>query len=526
VGGAPAVAPGLLIAERYRIEAPLSAPSSPASEPRDGRIGQLWRAHDEVLARPVAILLVPDDDPGVANVLAGARAAAGLTHAAVVRVYDAGETPGLAFVVTEFLSGGSLEAQLLIGPLDPVAAVDLVSDLAIGVAAAHDVGLHGLALTPRAVLFTATGAPRLVGIGLAGHTVPGADLLGADGEPLQSDESERGRARFDAVGLARLLYAALTARWPGPPADSALPPAPFADGHLRTPRQVRGGVPREVDSVVTQALGDDLLLRGLPAIASPADFVTALVPLRTSADDGHPYGADTQPVGELDANQSPRGVAVTTRRWRAWRPWQRWALAVGILIVAVAGAGLLFGGSQNYLSFVRGAPAPTTTPSPHPSSSPSSTTAAVSGAIAVGAVTEFDPYGDHTDPHVSEAPRAADGNPATTWRTQIYRTADLGKLKPGVGLLVDLGSARKVGAVHLLLVGAGTTVELLDSNGDLPPVNDKVMTTAASQSGAPSDVTLRPATAITARYWVIWLTRLPASGTNFQGGIAEMTFLP
>jgi eukaryotic-like serine/threonine-protein kinase len=517
VGGAPAVAPGLLIVERYRVEAPLSV------HPRDGRIGQLWRAHDEVLARPVAILLVPDDDPGVPGVLAGARAAAGLTHAAVVRVYDAGETPGLAFVVTEFLSGGSLEAQLLVGPLDPVAAVDLVSDLAVGVAAAHGVGLHGLALTPRSVLFTATGAPRLVGIGLAGHTVPGADLFGADGEPLEADAGELERARFDAVGLARLLYAALTARWPGSPTDSSLPPAPFADGHLRTPRQVRGGVPREVDSVVTQAMGDDLLLRGLPAIASPADFVTALAPLRTSADDGHPYGADTQPAGELDAKPVRHGRAAPARRWRLW---QRWALAIGILIVVVAGAGLLFTGSPSYLRFVRGTPAPTTTPSSHSSTSPSATTAALSGAIPLGAVTEFDPYGDHTDPHVSEAPRAADGNPATTWRTQIYRTADLGKLKPGVGLLVDLGSARKVGAVHLLLVGDGTTVELLDSNGDLPPTTDKVMTTAASQADAPSDVTLRAATAITARYWVIWLTRLPASGTSFQGGVAEMTFLP
>jgi len=517
------VAPGLLIAERYRIEAPLSI------DARDGRIGQLWRAYDEVLARPVAILLVPDDDPGVPHVLAGARAAAGLTHAAVVRVYDAGETPGLAYVVTEFLSGGSLEAQLLIAPLDPPAAVDLISDLAVGVAAAHDVGLHGLSLTPRSVLFTATGAPRLVGIGLAGHTAPGTDLVGADGEPVQYDEGERGRARFDAVGLARLLYAALTSRWPGPPADSALPPAPFADGHLRTPRQVRGGVPREVDSVVTQALGDDLLLRGLPAIASPADFVTALAPLRTSADEGHPYGADTQPVGELNATQVGRAAAAPPRGWRGWRgwrPWQRWTVAIGVLIVAVAAAGLVFNGPSNYLSFVRGTPAPTTTPSPHPSSSSSSTTAAVSGAIAVGPVTEFDPYGDHTDPHVAEAPRAADGNPATTWRTQIYRTADLGKLKPGVGLLVDLGAPRKVGAVHLLLVGAGTTIELLDSNGGAPPANDKVMTPAASQSAAPSDVTLRPATAVTARYWVVWLTRLPAAGTSFQGGVAEMTFLP
>jgi len=138
-------------------------------------------------------------------------------------------------------------------------------------------------------------------------------------------------------------------------------------------------------------------------------------------------------------------------------------------------------------------------------------------------VTEFDPYGKHNDPHVSEAPRAVDGNAATMWRTQIYRTADLGKLKPGVGLLMDLGSPQKVAAVHLQLVGTGTSLEVFESNS--APVNEKAMTLAVAQDGVPSDVTLRLTTTTTARYWLVWLTKLPATGTGFQGGIAEMTFL-
>ena len=161
MGAAPAEAPGLLIADRYRIEAALSGVDS------GRRVGRLWRAHDEVLARPVAILLVAADDPRVPEVLAGAQAAARLAHVAVVKVYDAGEVNGVAFVVTELLSGGSLERSLLAAPLDPLAAVDLVAELATGVAAAYAVGLHGLGLTPKSVLFTATGAPRLTGIALA-----------------------------------------------------------------------------------------------------------------------------------------------------------------------------------------------------------------------------------------------------------------------------------------------------------------------------------------------------------------------
>jgi eukaryotic-like serine/threonine-protein kinase len=528
VGGAPAVAPGLLVAERYRIESPLTG------ETETERVGKLWRAYDEVLARPVAILLVRGDDPGVPEVLAGARAAAGLTHAAVVRVYDAGEAPGLAFVVTEFLSGGSLESQLLIAPLDPGVAVDLVSDLAIGVAAAHNVGLHGLSLTPRSVLFTATGAPRLVGIGLAGYiarsAAPVASPLRADGsdatiaQPVYAgDAAELERGRIDAVGLANLLYAALTARWPGPAVDSALPPAPYTEGHLRTPRQVRGGVPRDVDEVVAQALGDETLLRGLPEIASPAEFAAALAPLRTSTDDAHPYGADSGPIIDLDTRQA----RLVNARLVPVQVWQRWAVGIGVLLLAVVVAGLLVGGKHGYLSFVRGAepaaPTPTPTASPKTTSSAAAGAVAQAGAIAPGLVTEFDPYGKHDDPHVSEAPRAVDNSSTTMWRTQIYRTADLGKLKPGVGLLMDLGTARKVAAVHLVLVGTGTSVELFES--DTAPANEKAMTLAASQDGAPSDVTLRLTTATAARYWLVWLTKLPPAGTGFQGGIAEMTFL-
>jgi hypothetical protein len=185
---------------------------------------------------------------------------------------------------------------------------------------------------------------------------------------------------------------------------------------------------------------------------------------------------------------------------------------IGLALLAVVVAGLAFSGSSGYLRFVTGAPepGPTATPTPTPT-----TTTAIVNTTTSGLVTEFDPYGNHNDPHVSEAPRAVDGNPTTAWRTQIYRTADLGKLKPGVGLLV-----------HLVLVGSGTSVELFDSTGDTAPTSEKAMNPAASQANAPSDVTLRPDDPTSARYWMIWLTRLPATGAGFQGGIAEMTFLP
>ena len=376
------------------------------------------------------------------------------------------------------------------------------------------------------MLFTATGVPRLAGIALAGHTARDAGTVGypdhLGSEPAtqlrEPDADQLSRARFDAVGLARLLYASLTGRWPGPAAESSLPPAPYAEGHLCTPRQVRGGVPKEVDAVVAQALGDDLLRRGLPAIASPADFAAALTPLRTPVEGSHPFHDDTAPIEGLELRRRATTALPGRQRWRIW------AVLIGLILVGVAIGALLYSGPRSYLRFVTGAPAPT--PPNHTPSTTQSATPNAPGRLTPRAVSEFDPYGDHTDPHVSEGPRALDGNPATVWRTQIYRTADLGKLKPGVGLLVDFGSLQSVSAVGLQLVGTGTSVQLFESTGSTPPANEKAMTVAAAADNAPSAVTLHVPPGTSARYWVVWLTKLPAGSSGFQGGVSEMTFLP
>lgn len=494
MGGAPTVASGLLIVGRYRLEALIPDRSAnPVPDRSASRVGQLWRARDEVLARAVAVLVVGEADPTAARVLAGARAAASLTNPALAKVYDAGEAPGIAFVVTEYFDAGSLEQQLLSGPLDPGPAVDLVADISEAVAALHRVGVYGMTPAPARVLFTSSGVPRLAGVALADEPIEGAE-------------------RADTVALAHLLYAVLTARWPGDPEISALPPAPLVDGRLRTPRQVRGGVPREVDLVVALACGDTQLGRGLPAITTPAAFTAALTPLRPAADDGHPYGADTAPVPVVDPRRRP------ARSWLPARRGARLGMAIGAAVLGVAIAGLFWTtGPKIYPHFdTHRAAGPT----------PSATTAGPSATAAITPqhVTEFDPYGDHKDPHVEEAPNAADGNPATAWHTQTFFSAKLGNEKPGVGLLVDLGSARSVSAVRLRLLGTGTSVALLESDGARPPGTDKQMTLVADAAGAGTQVTLRPAKPTTARYWVVWLTQLPSGGGGFRGGVAEMTF--
>ncbi|MBX6370684.1 MAG: hypothetical protein IRZ02_00300 [Acidothermus sp.] len=465
MSSASALTSGVLLAGRYRLEEPLTNDA-------DGPI-TLWKAHDDVLARPVALRVGSVDSPEARALLTGARGAAKLVHPSLTRVYDAGETEDFCYIVTELLTGETLEDRLALGPMDVVEAVELLAELADGIARAHAAGLYALRLAPRVVRFSAAGLPRL-------DTVPGAGT------------GDRPQALADDVrGLGEIGYAALTGRWPGPSSASTLPPAPRVDGEVCAVRQVRGGIPRELDDLIARAIG----LQG-PPITSAADFAAALEEVRSPVDPG-----TEEIVGALPDQGT---------RWLRSRG-QRWSLAAAFIVLILGAVSLLRPGGSHYPQFTH-RPSPTThTPTPTP---------VTPVAWHPVSIREFDPYGDHTDPHVAEAPNAIDGNPDTAWHTQTFFSPDLGNIKPGVGLLVDLGQSRRVGVVEVQLVRAGATVELLAS--DTEPATDKDMRLVATVRDAAGTFAFHPRLA--ARYWLVWLTRLPPSGGGYASGIAELSF--
>ena len=125
----------------------------------------------------------------------------------------------------------------------------------------------------------------------------------------------------------------------------------------------------------------------------------------------------------------------------------------------------------------------------------------------------FDPYGDGHGENNQLAALAIDGNPATAWHTQWYDSAYFGNLKPGTGLLLDMGRTVTITNVRLLLgstpgadfqVRVGTATSSLT---DLYPV--------AYASDAGGQVFLQLTRPARGRYVLIWFTHLPpdASGT-------------
>lgn len=133
----------------------------------------------------------------------------------------------------------------------------------------------------------------------------------------------------------------------------------------------------------------------------------------------------------------------------------------------------------------------------------------------------FDPEGDNSV-NEYQVRLATDDDPDTAWQTERYSSADFGRLKSGVGLRVDLGVARRVQSVTLLLDPPGAAVQVRASaSGGSGLSSYKVVGTLKRAGRA---VTLRPSTAAPYRYWLIWFTSLPRDGGGYRAGVAGFSF--
>ena len=165
----------------------------------------------------------------------------------------------------------------------------------------------------------------------------------------------------------------------------------------------------------------------------------------------------------------------------------------------------------------------------NPSSTPTTTapsTPTVTGSpIKVVGAEDFDPEGDGAE-NPDEVANAIDGNPGTSWRTLTYRgNPQLGGLKSGVGLVLDLGSEQQVGSVEVSLGGSPTDIELFATP---PGVNDPPAELADARrvAGITADGTtaiLRVDPARRTRFLVVWLTKLPEVTGGYRGEITEVT---
>ncbi len=456
----------------------------------------VWRGTDSRLRRAVAIRVLRRDDPRAAAVRRQAQQAAAFTDRRAVPVLDVGvdSASGTLVIVTDWVRalgyGDYLAAR---GPelLSPQEAAAVTLEVARCLAAAHAQGLTHGCLEPNSVLVTDSGEIRVRGLGIAG-------ALAADPSPAQPFALAAGA---DVHGVGAVLYLGLTGRWPDRPTDHVPAAARLASGVLPWPSRVVADVPPVLDEIAARTVDGCALPRGRAAYSDLPAVVEALAAATESR-------APDPSVGPPGRRVWPRVVG--------------FLLAVaGIVAIAALGISLASGPVTRAPG---AAPLPTVSEpgagvvSPPPDVGPSS-----SGPIPVVAVRDVDPYGSDRQENRSLSPLAVDGQPGTAWTTLRYTRSDMSG-KPGVGLRLDLGAPRPVSQVKLVLVGNDSDVEILA--GDRKRRAPKGYEVFARAQGAPSEITLRSVQPVTARYLVVWLTRLPASGSEYQGGVAEVTVLP
>jgi putative peptidoglycan lipid II flippase len=123
---------------------------------------------------------------------------------------------------------------------------------------------------------------------------------------------------------------------------------------------------------------------------------------------------------------------------------------------------------------------------------------------------------------------AYDGQSKTRWETLTYRgNPELGGLKRGVGLVLDLGTAQPVSSVELALSGDGTEVEVRVPKTDPEQVTSPPMTSdgrwrTVSKDEVDESGTLTLKSPVTTRFVLVYLRSLPREGSGYKGGIYEV----
>ncbi|MEV2245378.1 serine/threonine protein kinase [Streptomyces sp. NPDC049970] len=474
-----------------------------------------WRAVDEKLRRAVGVHLLPADHPRSRSVLAAARSSALLGDPRFVQVLDAVEEGDLVYVVHEWLPDATeLTALLAAGPLDAHDAYQLVSQISQAMAAAHREGLAHLRLTPGAVLRSSTGQYRIRGLAV------NAALRGITADkPLRTDT--------EAIGA--LLYAALTRRWPYESDAYGLSGLP-KDLGLIPPDQVRAGVHRGLSELAMRALANDgaTASRQEPPCTTPDELAKAIAAMprilppeptftappeyqRTTYQQGtygRPSARPTSATQPVIATPPP---PLQSRAGKALK----WA--VSALLIAALGLGS-WQLAETVLDRDKDSGEPTPTQSTD--SSGDDNNAEPSKPVTIAGAQDYDPLGDGSEKPASTG-NTYDGDANSYWNTDGYYSADFGKLKKGVGVVLDLGEVKEVGNVDVSFLGGNTSAELRATEASSVPQMPDGFTEVAKGSG--TKVSLKPDKPVKARYLLVWLTQLPPSGDgNYRGKISDI----
>lgn len=248
-----------------------------------GGFGEVWKGYDANFQQTIAIK-VPrhfpeNNEVSCTSFLNEARKQRSVDYQGIVKIFDADEMDSAFFIISEFIEGPTLAAQIQSGALSCHRAVEIVHSLALSLDKAHQQGLYHRDIKPANILLRPNGSPVITDFGLA---ISEAEQLGrgrsVDGTySHMSPEQARGEVdlldgRSDIYSLGVILFELLTGRLPflGTSRNELLhqiihkPALPL--------RTLKPTIPAKLDEICLKCLAKDPTQR----YATGQDLATAL----------------------------------------------------------------------------------------------------------------------------------------------------------------------------------------------------------------------------------------------------------
>jgi predicted ATPase len=243
---------GTLLQDRYRLDAELGM----------GGMGVVYRAHDALLDREVAVKLLSQSGLGTEGrerMLREAQAIAKLNHPNIVQVHDAGQLDGTPFIVMELVEGESLHDR---PPKDFPGIVTVASQICAALEHAHQHGIIHRDLKPENVILGPDGSAKLMDFGLARSV---ASRLTTEGEitgtvfylapELALGQDFDGRADLYSLGV--MLYELTTGELPFSKGDPLTVISQHIHASALPPRSKNPQIPPLLEQLLLQLLSKD-----------------------------------------------------------------------------------------------------------------------------------------------------------------------------------------------------------------------------------------------------------------------------